>query len=381
MQYRVAVHHCSDYDPEHLRSALIKCMRPWGGLRSILDDANSVLLKLNLLSAAPPEAAVTTHPAFAKEVIHLLHDEGIRVCMGDSPGGIQNPKSYRKLLEVTGIADVSHDTNCPVVFFDADLQEIHSAKSRTFKRFLVPRVLSQVDAVIALPRFKTHQLTTITGAVKLLYGYLPGTMKAEYHLHTGKKIATFAELLCDLYATFPPTFTFMDAIVAMEGNGPRHGHPHQAGILLSGASGPAIDFVMSDLAGFNPSRIPVLRTAAERGLGPARWEEIEMCGEPRERLSCRNFLPPDAHRLLYVPEFFISAAQRFVAARPIIDPQRCRACGICVANCPAHAITGRSNYPPIIQDSRCICCFCCQELCPSNAIHVQLPLLRKIIRR
>jgi uncharacterized protein (DUF362 family)/Pyruvate/2-oxoacid:ferredoxin oxidoreductase delta subunit len=381
MRYRVAVNRCEDYDPDRLITALTKSLLPWGGMKGILGDAETVLLKLNLLGAAPPEAAVTTHPAFVQAVLTLIQDEGITTCMGDSPGGIQNQESYQRLLEITGIAQVARETGCPTIFFDEDIQPFHSTKSRTFKKFDIPKILTHVDAVIALPRFKTHQLTTITGAVKLLYGYLPGTQKAEYHLHTGKNLATFSELLCDLYATFPPTFTLMDAIVAMEGNGPRHGIPHHLGLIVTGKSGTALDFVMAHLTGFDPLRIPVIQKAAEREIGPASWEEIEMLGEPRESILCSDFLPPDAHLMRYVPEFFLSAAQRLVAARPVIDPRTCRSCGICVANCPSRAIQRQEDAPPVIQHSRCIRCYCCQELCPADAIRVHLPPLRRIIRR
>jgi uncharacterized protein (DUF362 family)/Pyruvate/2-oxoacid:ferredoxin oxidoreductase delta subunit len=381
MKYQVAVNRCVDYDPDHLIAALQKSLLPWGGMKGILGDAKTVLLKLNLLGAAPPEAAVTTHPAFAQAVLTLIQEEGVHACMGDSPGGIQNRASFERLLEVTGIGRVARETGCPVIFFDEDMQPYHSPKSRTFKKFSIPRILTSVDAVIALPRFKTHQLTTITGAVKLLYGYLPGSLKAEYHLHTGKKVSLFAELLCDLYATFPPTFTLMDAIVAMEGNGPRHGTPRHLGLVLSGPSGPALDFVMADLVGLEPLQIPSIRNAADRGLGPTHIEEIEMFGKETGNMRCTDFLPPDAHRLRYVPEFFLSAAQQLAAPRPVIDPSQCRSCGVCVTNCPAQAIRKRRNGTPVISSSRCIRCFCCQELCPANAITVRFPLLRRMLRR
>jgi uncharacterized protein (DUF362 family)/Pyruvate/2-oxoacid:ferredoxin oxidoreductase delta subunit len=381
MEYRVSVNRCDDYELDHLIDAITDSLAPWGGIQSILGDAEKVLLKLNLLGSAPPEEAVTTHPAFVRAVVTLLQEAGVTPCMGDSPGGLQNRASYQRLLEVTGIAQVARETGCETIFFDEKTKPYYSAKSRTFRKFTIPQSLLDVDAVLALPRFKTHQLTTITGAVKLLYGYIPGTMKAEYHLHTGKKVATFAELLCDLYVSFPPTFNLMDAIVAMEGNGPRHGHPRHLGLVLSGPSGTALDYVMADLVGFDPLRIPSIAKAAERCIGPAKLQEIEVLGEGMENVRCHDFLPPDAHRLRYVPEFFLSAAQMLAAARPVINSSRCRSCGVCVTNCPTHAIRIREGKPPVISGPRCIRCFCCQELCPSNAVEIRRPLLRRLLQR
>jgi uncharacterized protein (DUF362 family)/ferredoxin-like protein FixX len=381
MGYRVSLQKCDDYSLEHLLNAIGKNLEPWGGMRAILQDKESVLLKLNLLGSAPPEAAVTTHPAFLEAVIALIQEEGINPLLGDSPGGVQTSASFQRLLTVTGIARVAQKTGCRTLFFNEDTTVYQSELSRTFKKFQIPRILTEVDAVIGLPRFKTHQLTTITGAVKLLYGYLPGSLKAEYHLHTGKNVHTFAELLCDLYATFPPVFSLMDAVVAMEGNGPRHGSPRHLGLILASPSSGALDYVMSYVAGFDPMRIPTVAKAAERGLGPGGLQGIEICGEPLEALRCHDFCPPDAHRIRYVPEFLFSAAQAVLAARPVINPLRCRSCGVCELNCPSRAIFRQKDASFSIHSSRCIRCFCCQELCPEGAVEIYHPFLRRVLKK
>ena len=381
MSYRVSIKRCEDYQIEHLRKGIESSLEPWGGMKTILDGKEMVLLKLNLLGSAPPEAAVTTHPSVVEVILSLIGETGVTPIIGDSPGGITSTSSYQRLLDVTGIARVAREMGCRTIFFDEDTMIYHSNQSRTFRQFRIPRILTEVDAVIGLSRFKTHQLTTITGAVKLLYGYIPGSLKAEYHLHTGKKIDTFAELLCDLYATFPPTLSLMDAVIAMEGNGPRHGVPRTLGLILSSPSAPALDWVIADIVGFKPLNIPTIQKAAERGMGPTSLEEIDIVGEELEMVRCDDFSPPDAHKLRYVPEFFLSAVQSVIAAYPAINPIRCRRCGICVQNCPSQAIRGRPRGVPSIRSSRCIRCFCCQELCPEGAVEVQLPALRRLLQK
>ena len=43
----------------------------------------------------------------------------------------------------------------------------------------------EADVIISLPKFKTHGLTVITGAIKNSYGILPGAQKAVLHKAAG----------------------------------------------------------------------------------------------------------------------------------------------------------------------------------------------------
>jgi len=49
-----------------------------------------------------------------------------------------------------------------------------------------------------------------------------------------------------------------------------------------------------------------------------------------------------------------------------IDPVKCSACGICLRNCPADAISGGKNLVHIIDQQKCIKCNTCFEICPTR---------------
>jgi len=51
-----------------------------------------------------------------------------------------------------------------------------------------------------------------------------------------------------------------------------------------------------------------------------------------------------------------------------IDPEACKACGICLKNCPADAITGKKKVPHVINQEKCTLCGTCYEKCPFTAI-------------
>ena len=51
-----------------------------------------------------------------------------------------------------------------------------------------------------------------------------------------------------------------------------------------------------------------------------------------------------------------------------IDEEACKACGICLKNCPAGAITGEKKVPHVIDQDKCTLCGMCWEKCPFTAV-------------
>ena len=51
-----------------------------------------------------------------------------------------------------------------------------------------------------------------------------------------------------------------------------------------------------------------------------------------------------------------------------IDAEACKGCGICLKNCPDHAITGERKEAHVIDQNKCTKCGTCLEKCPFNAV-------------
>jgi len=62
-------------------------------------------------------------------------------------------------------------------------------------------------------------MTVYSGAVKNMFGIIPGSYKSEYHLRFDDT-RDFADLLIDIYSFSKPVLTVMDAVIGMEGYGP-----------------------------------------------------------------------------------------------------------------------------------------------------------------
>ena len=379
MTYRVSIARCRTYGLDEVRQAVSGSLGPLGGMGRFAGKGQRVLVKPNLLSSRPPEAAVTTHPAVVQAVVEEVQRAGAEPVLGDSPGGRNTGQSYERLLRRTGMAGVAEATGCELVSFDDATVEVQAPQARSFRRFTVGKAVTDADRVIVLPKLKTHQLTYYTGAVKVLYGFIPGLRKAEYHLHTGTDAETFSDLLLDLHSALPPALAIMDAVVGMEGAGPSNGTPREIGLILAGESCPALDFVACSVIGFDPAAVPTVRKAGERGVGPKGIGEVEILGERIEDVRVPDFERPGTMRIARLPPFILHAAQHLLAARPEIYPGRCIMCGACAEGCPPRAIRWAKGQVPSIRYRHCIRCYCCQELCPRGAVEVAYPWIRRVM--
>jgi len=325
-----------------------------------------VWVKPNLLGAHPPEAGVTTDPELVRSVVRELKRRGaalIRVY--DNPGGSLST-DVETFIRPTGVIEASEGAfatapQTPVVL---------RLRSRFVPAVPVSIFISDSDVILNLPVFKTHALTILTGAVKNLFGIIPGGHKS--FLHTVTRTADeFAELLVDIYQAVPvPVLTIMDATRGMDGqNGPSGGRVLSIGRILAGANPVAVDSVMAMMAGARPSAVPTNRIAAERGLGPADPEAIDVVGDFG---VVPGFKLPSPQVAAMATGLAGSAVYRLLQRRPLCRRRLCTRCRRCADNCPVQAIT-LSPYP-VIDRHKCIMCYCCAELCPAKAMTVPGPL-------
>jgi hypothetical protein len=74
--------------------------------------------------------------------------------------------------------------------------------------------------------------------------------------------------------------TLIDAIIAMEGQGPHVGTPVEMNLLIAGTDTVAVDAVAAYVMGFETIEIPAIRIAATEGLGERDIDKIDVVGTP-----------------------------------------------------------------------------------------------------
>lgn len=374
----VVVVRCDRYEDSAVRAAVERGVSLLGGTKRFVQSGERILLKPNWLSGDPPEKCVTTHPAVFRAVAELFFDAGAVLSYGDSPG-FQPPETAAKK---TGCAEVADALHIPL----ADLRsgrEVHYPEGRQNKKFSIAGAVLDSDGIISLPKMKTHAFQRVTGAVKNQFGCIPGTLKSEFHVKIPDALA-FARMLIDLTACIRPRLYVMDAVQAMEGNGPRGGTPRQMNAILLSTDPVALDAVMCRLMNLDPALVLTNLAGEEFGLGTYRSEEITLLGDPIEPLIAMDYNVNRAPNEAASSKNRSSVMKQAVTPRPYILPEKCVRCGICVNACPVtpKAVNwhdGDKSKPPSYQYDRCIRCYCCQEMCPESAIQVKVPLLRRII--
>jgi uncharacterized protein (DUF362 family)/NAD-dependent dihydropyrimidine dehydrogenase PreA subunit len=364
----VSIQACTSYDRSSLRPALKACLEPLGGMRHFVHSGMRVLLKPNLLSSAPAEKSITTHPTLIRAVAELVIASGGTAWIGDSCAGTL--KNDEQIWQTCGLAAIANELGAiHTPFASSIVKHLHG------QDYLIARPILEADLVINLPKLKTHTLTLYTGAVKNLFGTIVGRRKRQLHLRA-PGVNDFSRVLVDILELVQPQLNIMDGIVGLEGNGPGFaGTPHAFHCLAASSDPVALDATLAHAMGFRAGEILHLVQAEQRGLGVQKPGRIEIVGRPSVLRFGRRKLPR-SHWYFNIPAWLSAPIHRQVKLRPHLDAGRCNGCGTCVEACPVHVIT--PGMPPRFDLKNCIGCLCCAEVCPQGAITSHRSLLAKL---
>jgi len=374
---RVAIAACKTYQKAEVFQAISTACQA-AGIPDV--SGKSILIKPNILSDAQPEKCITTHPEVVRAIIRYLKLNGAgKVLVGDSPG-IQGTYFYPRN---SGIGDVCREEEVRWVDFATDARM--TAIPFTYGRKLpLPAVLQSVDMVVSVAKMKTHQLMYVTGAVKNLFGMVPGLHKSPCHMMYPTR-ESFSRLIAGLYSVVKPSFAIMDAVISMEGAGPASGSPRHTGLIMASRDCSALDVAESIMMGYDPMSIPLTRELHERRLtGWRKTSDIEYPLLHATELVIADFQRIKQERKTHVLNSLIGPLfTRYVKLyhqrhepRPLFDPLKCIGCARCVRICPGKALELDHNGKVVADYRRCIRCYCCHEVCPADAITIEDPARR-----
>lgn len=370
MAERISITYCDSYAYHRVRAAVESVLEPLGGMRAFVGPGERVLLKPNMLSAKGPDMAVTTHPSLIRVVSDLVREAGGQVLIGDSPG----IGTFQRVAERSGIGEAARQSGAALVPFDAVVAVQGTGRFRSIE---VAQAYWEADKVINLPKLKTHEMMTMTCAVKNLFGVVVGAAKPAWHLKAGTSREQFARLLLEIYLLKQPVLHIVDAIVSMEGNGPGSGDPVQVGALLAGDNAVAVDVVAARLAGLPSDLLHVEREAVRMGLAGSCPDEIEILGRQLEDFDRPPFRLPTGMDVQFgLPRFLKNGLRKYLMAHPYAVKDLCVLCGACRDACPPGVITIKDSALSV-DNGRCIQCWCCRELCPHHAMGVRKGRLLK----
>ena len=322
-----------------------------------------VVIKPNVLRISTADEHIVTHPSILRAVVNKVETlSPSELIVGDNPGLFaygDNKLSFEK----TGLMDASKGYYRNLGDFSTQLD---------FNPDFLPHVgvskaIMEADILISLPKFKTHGLTVLTGAIKNSYGILPGAQKARLHQIAGSP-KRFHEMIVDVFRLRIPDLFIMDAVIGMEGNGPASPDLREIGVVLAADNGVAMDGVVARMMGLDPAELRFLCKAREMGLGNFESDSLELDGDMP--ILSDFLLPPLSGEIIASNPAISDMMHAKMRLLPKADPELCTACEACIEQCPASALHMADDIPQVHMDM-CITCFCCQEICPEKAMTLQ----------
>ncbi len=353
MGMATVIFHPAEYGYGTLRTTISGLLTRIGSLR--IEPGAKILIKPNFLAPAKPERAMTTHPLVVRAVVEYVLQRGAVPLVADSPG----MGTFERLLREGGYSEALNGLDVELRPFRESIQvDI----GEPFGRIAIAREAVEADAVINLPKLKTHAMMMLTLGVKNLFGCVVGLTKVQWHMRSGVNRHLFARLLVQICRVVHPTVTLMDGVLGMEGQGPgRSGTPRRLGLLVAGASAPAVDMAVCRLLQVPADDLPTHRAAAELGLAP---RDVAISGDFKPVM---DFKLPVLGPLTFGPGLIQPFIRKHFVQRPVVEAGKCRMCGECWRHCPAKAIAPHASVIVFDYD-RCIRCYCCVEMCPHGAL-------------
>ena len=345
-----------------------------------------VLIKPNLLMPSKPEKAIITHPEFFRAAVQVVKEYNGIPLLVESPA----VHSFEKTIQKTGYLNIA-ETEKVEIANPTETRTIHYNDSKSFKHIEISKAFFDADIILNLPKFKTHGLTYITGAVKNFFGAIPGLQKSKMHIKLPSP-PDFAEFLLDLYGAMINGFekpkiilNLMDAILAQEGEGPgTGGNPIKMNAIIAGTDAVAVDYVAVKVAGLDVEKAITVREGFQRDFCVSSPDKIEIIGEPIEGMRVAAFSPSKGTILSNMVRWPVTSKtfRNLFIDKPVPKEENCTLCYQCKKICPAGAVgkSDKNKNIPQYDYKKCIRCYCCMEICPEAAIEKRNGRLQWVLR-
>ena len=361
---------CGEYDEERL-TEIIHSQFEQLGVYDRIKAGMKVVIKPNLIMESKPEAAMITHPAVTAAAVSCIQKSGADIVIAESPGGNYSPGRMKRVYSACGYTELA-DRLGVKLYTECKSREVKLPDARLCRQLSVVEPFLTADYIVNICKLKTHGMMGMSGAVKNMFGAVPGLMKPELHCRFPDK-PDFAAMIVDLCEFLSPNLQIMDAVCGMEGNGPTGGSSRYVGAVMTAYSPYVMDAAAASMIGADISAMHVLRETISRGLVSGNPQDLEIIGEALEKFRLTDYKPAKsagADFISRLPAFMRPMAARIARPTPKVSKKDCIGCGKCAESCPKHIIK-LTDRKAEIDTETCIRCFCCHEMCPVQAIDIK----------
>ncbi len=257
-----------DPDPAAATAAALALL---GGLEKFVPRGSKVVVKPNIGWDRTPEQGANTHPGVVRAVV-----EG---CLGAGAKEVKvfdrtcnDPRLSYRSSGIKEAVEKIDDKRAEVFIPDRRKYiDVKIKSGRSLKEWSFYEDALQADVFINLPILKHHSLCRLTMGIKNIMGVLGGN---RGQIHSG-----FTQKIVDLNSVVTSQLTVLDATRILTRHGPQGGSLNdvrRADTVIAGADIVSVDAYGARLFGIDPLDIEYLAHAAERGLGTADLDAVEV---------------------------------------------------------------------------------------------------------
>jgi len=238
----------------------------------VLSKEKPILIKPNYINASHPSTGITTDSRVIEGVVKFLRQHNLKeIIIGEGSGFADTLKAFR----VAGVDTVAERWKTKMVDLNKDeFIEVVPKNPLALKKVQIAKTTLE-STIISVPKLKPHRLANVTLSLKNMMGAVKS--KGSIHNHLSQKIV-------DLASIIKPSVAVIDGIIAGEGH-ETSGNPVEMNLVIAGTDPVAVDAVGATVMGIPPESVKHLRLAEETGLGTCRLEQIEVLGEPIEKVK------------------------------------------------------------------------------------------------
>ncbi|MHC4871268.1 MAG: DUF362 domain-containing protein [Planctomycetota bacterium] len=248
-------------------------------------SGKKVLLKPNAGRLAKKDSGITTNPEVVAAVIDAFRKVDAVVAVGESPiSGVKTAEAF----EITGIAEVCRERNCPMIDLDKKIpMEVSVENGKAINELKVCADLLEYDIIVSIPVMKMHMHTLVTLSIKNMKGCLWRRSKVKLHMLPEIKDIDCKPIdvaIADMSEILKPHLAIIDGSACLEGLGPSAGNAKNLDLVIAGTEPFACDAAASHIMGVDPHDVAHLHLAAERGFGildldkinvtPDNWQDL-----------------------------------------------------------------------------------------------------------
>ena len=216
-------------------------------------EFKKVVIKPNLCYYWTPTTGETTDPRFVGALIDILRAHGFadKICLVESDASAMRMSHAVRML---GYDKLAREKNVELINLSSDTQLPLDGNDSIAKQITIPKLLTEMDFFISVPKLKLHGITGLTCALKNQFGCIGVQKKIVFHKRINRVIALVNQAVT-------PDLVLVDGIIAL-GRTPR-----KLNLVMAAHDAVAADFVAASIAGLNPRRVKHIVESENLGVG------------------------------------------------------------------------------------------------------------------